>query len=133
MKRPAPQAGRSSGFTLIEVLVAVAVLAVTLSAFIVAGARYADNARYLRDHTIALWVARNRMAEYFLAESWPDTGTQEDTVSMADQKWHWRAEISSTPGSGIRRIDIRVYRVKSSTDEEYDNTIATLSGFISQS
>lgn len=130
--RRVTRANHAGGFTLIEVLVAVAVLAVTLSTFIVAGARYAENARYLRDHTLALWVARNQMVEYYLAKTWPETGTEEGTVSMGNQKWHWRAEISQSPAPTIRRIDISVYRVNPTTEEPADNAIATLSGFISQ-
>lgn len=130
--RCAHQVTRTGGFTLIEVLVAVAVLAITLTTFIVAGARYAENARYLRDHTLALWVAHNRMVEYYIAPSWPDTGTDEDTVKMAGQKWKWHANISDSPDPAVRQIKISVYRVNPTTGEPADNPIATLSGFITQ-
>lgn len=123
---------RARGFTLVEVLVAVAVLAVTLSAFIVGGSRYADNGRYLQDRTLALWVARNRMVEYHIAQEWPDTGNEEGTESMGGREWEWQARISESPDSAVRRIDIEVYRIQPGSDEAGDDSIAQLKGFITQ-
>lgn len=120
------------GFTLVEVLVAVAVLALTLGTFIAGGSRYADNARYLQDRTLALWVARNRMVEYHIAEEWPDTGNEEDTESMGGREWEWHAEISESPDPAVRRIDISVHRINPATDEASEDAVANLSGFITQ-
>lgn len=121
-----------NGFTLIEVLIATAVIAVALSSFIVAGARYADYARYIHDKTIAQWVARNQLVKYQIAEGWPDTGTDEGNVEMADQRWHWQAEISESPNPLVRRIDVHVYRIDRQTKDPQQNALITLSGFVTQ-
>ena len=55
---------RIAGFTLIEMLVAVAVLAIAMAAILGGMARYADNAGHLRERTLGLWVAHNRLVEF---------------------------------------------------------------------
>lgn len=114
----------SRGFTLLEVLVAVAVLAVALAAILSGMARYADNASYIREKTIALWVAHNRLTEIKTATGWPDTGTSDGKVDMAGISWKWSENVQTTPDEQLRRIDISVQR------EGSDTSIATLSGFI---
>lgn len=126
--RPSDQ----GGFTLIEVLIATAVIALALSSFIVAGAQYADYARYIHDKTIAQWVAHNQLVKYQLAEGWPDTGTDEGTVEMGGRQWHWRAEISKSPNPAVRRIDVRVYRIDPETDQPEDHSLVLLSGFVTR-
>src|SRR5699024_10415566 len=88
---------RTAGFTLIEILVALAVLAIALGAVIAAAGRYADNAAYLREKTLATWVARNRLAQFMLAPSWPDTGHSDGDARMGEKRWWWRADVSQTP------------------------------------
>lgn len=123
-------APRQRGFTLIEVLIATAVLALALGTFITAGARYADYARYIHDKTLAQWVARNQLVKYELQPDWPDTGTQEGNVDMGYRRWHWSAEISASPNPTVRRIDVSVYRFDAETGEPQDHAVATLSGFV---
>lgn len=116
----------SRGFTLIEILAAVAVLAIALAAILSGMARYADNASYLRQKTIALWVAHNRLSEIKTAAGWPDTGTSDGTVEQAGENWKWTANVQTTPDDHLRRVDISVQR------EGNDATLATLSGFVGQ-
>lgn len=117
----------SAGFTLLEVLVAVAVLGIAMAAVIAADARYADSAGYLRDRTMALWVAHNRMTEIELAPVWPDIGDSDDTVDMGTGRWHWRAHVQSTPDEHTRRIDVSVFK-----DGDRQNTsYAFITSFLS--
>ncbi len=116
----------SRGFTLIEILAAVAVLAIALAAILSGMARYADNASYIRQKTVALWVAHNRLGEIKTAAGWPDTGTSNGTVEMAGQTWKWISDVKTTPDDHLRRIDITVKR------EGSDAALATLSGFVGQ-
>lgn len=121
---------RARGFTLIEVLIATAVIALALGAFISGGARHADYARYIHDKTLAQWVARNQLVQYQLAEQWPDTGTEEGDVDMGDGQWQWVAEIEESPDPDVRRIDLRVYRIDNG--EPQADSIALLSGFVTE-
>ncbi|MBA4286126.1 MAG: type II secretion system protein GspI [Xanthomonadaceae bacterium] len=118
---------RHAGFTLMEMLVAVGVLAIALGAIIGNAARYADSAAGLRDKSIALFVARNRMAELELSTTWPATGRANDDVEMGGIKWIWRTEVKTTPDPNLRRVDVRVEK----KNDKSGVAFATLSGFIS--
>jgi general secretion pathway protein I len=112
------------GFTLIEILVAVAVLAIALSAIISGMARYADNASYLKEKTLALWVAHNRLTEIELAPTWPDTGKSDGTVDYAGLSWKWVVEVKTTSDDHLRRVDISVQR------PDREGSLIQLSSFI---
>lgn len=117
---------RSPGFTLIEVLVAVAILAIALGAIISGMGRYATNAAYLRQKTLALWVAHNRLTQIELEPTWPEEGKSDDEIEMGGAKWKWFVEVKNTPDDRLRRVDIRVQQAGGKAD------LASLSGFISR-
>jgi general secretion pathway protein I len=118
-----------AGFTLLEVLVAVIVLGLVMFAIITAGTRYADSAGYMRDKTLALWVAHNRLTEIELEPVFPQIGKSDDTVTMGGERWRWKADVKETPDPNLRRVDIRVYRAN---DGDFRTSYATLSAFISR-
>lgn len=121
MRRRAAQ-----GFTLIEVMAAVVILAMALAAIIAGFSRQANLSAELRDRTLAMLVARNRMAEYTLAEEFPDTGESDGERSLAANEWEWFAEVSETEDPALRRIELRVRR------KDGDRDLATLSGFVAE-
>lgn len=96
------------GFTLIEVLVALTILAVALAAGMRALAQSADGATTLKLRTLALWVAQNRLALAELERPWPATGTQSGTTLQSGVAFAWRADVASTPNPAFRRIEIVV-------------------------
>lgn len=125
MRRAPPlRAGRHAGFTLIEMVAAVAVLAMAMAAILSGMARYADNAGHLRERTIALWVAHNRLTEIELQPVWPDVGRSDGEAEMAGQTWKWRVEVLETTDDKLRRVNIRVLSPRR------DGDAASLSAFI---
>ena len=96
------------GFTLLEVLVALAVLAAALGALIAGIGQSADNAARLRDQTFAQWVAMNTIVETQLSEGFPRAGTRKGASLLADREWHWTLTISGTPDKDLMRIDVEV-------------------------
>jgi general secretion pathway protein I len=98
------------GFTLVEVLVALAIIAIALGALIRAGADAAANASYLRDKTFAHWVALNLIAEQQLRPDWPPVGLSDGTAQFAGRDWPWQQEVEATGDGDIRRLIVGVER-----------------------
>ena len=120
------QSGR--GFTLIEILVALAILAVALAAGMRSVAQASDAATMLKQRTLALWVAQNRLAEAQLANPWPAVGTREGAAEQARARFVWRENISGTPNPAFRKIEITV-----ADPAQTDYVLARLVGYFAQS
>lgn len=105
------------GFTLLEVLVALAVAGIGLAGVIKVAGSNAYNAQYLQEKTLAQWVALNRIATLRVREEFPSVGTAKGDDEMAGRKWYWRQETRATPfvftKQTLREIEINVY-----TDED---------------
>jgi len=119
----------SPGFTLLEVLIALAVLALSMSAAIKAVADYTNNQSYLRDRTLAMWVARNVLIEYQVRKEWPKVGELKGSSEMGNREWRWLAVVSQTEEQELRRLDVEVYPIDSEDDE---SPVSILSGFLVQ-
>jgi len=113
-----------AGFTLVEVLVALAVIAIALTAVMRSFGQGVDTTIALRERSIALWVAQNRLATHHIAHSWPSPDTSGGTVEMAGREWRWREVVATTPDADIRRIEIEI---RAAPDRE---ALARLVGFL---
>jgi general secretion pathway protein I len=98
----------SGGFTQIEVLVALAIVAVALAAGMRTIAQSADGASLLKARTLALWVAENRLALAQLEDPVPATGTTRGEDAQAGMLFAWRRTVDSSPNPAFRRIEIVV-------------------------
>jgi general secretion pathway protein I len=99
------------GFTLVEVLVALFVIALGVGALLTTLMSSANAAQYLRDKSMAQWIALNRVSETRLSGSRPTVGVTSDTVEFANAMWRWRQQVSDAGISGLMRIDVQVARV----------------------
>lgn len=96
------------GFTLLEVLVALAILSLTLMASLrVAGASI-ENTEALRLRQLADWVAQDRLAEHQALRNWLPVGLHSGESVQGGVRFHWQEEVSSTPNAQFRRLLIRV-------------------------
>lgn len=118
---------RTRGFTLLEVLVALAIVALGMAALMTALSSAADSTTYLRDKTFAEWVALNRIEEVRLAQQRPQKGDSEGEMELAGRKWQWKQEVLETEVEGILRIDVRV-RPKELASDSDTNWFTTISG-----
>ncbi|AMQ27648.1 TPA: GspI family T2SS minor pseudopilin variant LspI [Legionella pneumophila] len=104
-----PKTKLVSGFTLIEVLLALTVIAIALTALLKATAQNIDNTHRIKEKTISHWVAMQGVAMIqlnLLRTSQSQESTQATT--MLGQKWYWRAKISQTPIKRMQQITISV-------------------------
>ena len=116
---------RRSGFTLLEVLVALVVVAVALAALARAGSQALDTQVALEERTMALWVADNVLAEIRL-EGVSAAGRRQGQRRMGERDWAWQMLIQPAPGEELMRVDVAVYRDSSRT-----TPILTHTGFLS--
>jgi general secretion pathway protein I len=99
---------RHAGFTLIEILVALAIVAVALAAGLRAIAQSTDGASELKRRTLALWIAENRLALAQLDALPPAFGEREGNALQADMPFVWREAVSGTPNPSFRKVEIVV-------------------------
>ena len=111
------------GFTLIEVLIALAVVALALLALTRTAALEVRDFDALRERTLAGWVAANVLADARVSGALPATGRNDGRVELGGRAWRWTRDVSATPDAEIRRIDVRVFA------GEATDSVANLSGF----
>jgi len=117
-----------TGFTLIEVLVALGIIAIALTAVMASVSINVNNAAGLERRTFANWVAMNKMAELSIDndKNYPDARKTTGTMFMGEHEWHWEQEVVKfEKDDTLRRVYIRV---KANEEDKYN--LATLEGYV---
>ena len=115
------------GFTLVEVLVALAILAIALMAAMRAASQGTSNVAELRSRVLAGWVAENQLAGHRARGDWLPLEGQTGNVVQGGMEFVWREKVVSTPNTAFRRVDVTVF---AATDESH--ALARLTGFVVQ-
>lgn len=118
---------RQGGFTLLEVLVAVAIVGLGMIAVFAQLNQSLLSAAFLRERTLAHWVALDRLTELRLAGEFPPVGERSDDVEFGPYRWRYTLRIAETPGANLRRVDVTV-----ALRDSPDRAAATLVGFLGQ-
>ncbi len=113
------------GFTLLEIVVALGIVAVALGAAMKGIGSHIGTAAQLKEMTLARWVGLNQIATMQLSGDWPSPRTYSGTVTMAGREWYWSAEVTAQEGDFVRRLDVTV-----APAERRDEVLATLIGFV---
>ncbi|MCO4864931.1 type II secretion system minor pseudopilin GspI [Cupriavidus sp. WGlv3] len=112
---PARRRARAAGFTLIEVLVALTILAVALTAAMRAMGSMVDASASLQTRMLAEWSAENHLASLRLAKTWPEPGVSGYACPQGGTPLYCEQSVSATPNPVFRRVEIAVY--PSATDK----------------
>ena len=124
---------RNRGFTLIEVLVALVIVAVGMSVLMGALSSSARTVFYMQDKIFAEWVALNQIATVRIGLQQgqiPPVGTSNGDLDFANRSWHWRQDVVASQVPGINRIDFKVRpkEVKGGDDDSWYVTVSGLAG-----
>lgn len=115
------------GFTLLETLVALAILAIALAAVMRATGAGTNHAEAMRGRVLADWVAQNRLAQHAARGDFLPPGIQNGEETQAGIRLLWKEEIGVTPNPAFRRIEVSVY-----APDAPEYALRRLTGFLTQ-
>lgn len=99
---------KQRGMTLLEVMLALVILATSGLAVMKAASEALNNQAYLQDKTFALWVASNSLAEIKLTKKWPSMSWQHSSEEFAGKEWFIRYQGVKTGDSSFVALDVEV-------------------------
>jgi general secretion pathway protein I len=115
----------STGFTLIEVMVALIIVSLGMMAVNTQLNRYAVTARIMEDKTLASWIGANKITELSIEPVWPEVGDSNEEVDFAGREWNLTIVVSPTDVDNLRRVDVDV-----SLADKPDVIVDRISGLI---
>lgn len=118
--------GRNSGFTLIEVMVALVIVSLALAGVAASMGQMIDTANTMRDRTFASWIAQNTIAEMRLAGAMPEVGESSGDVDYANTTWTWTANVSETGVENLMKVEVAV------SYAGFDDPVRQVTGFIGE-
>lgn len=96
------------GMTLLEVMVALLIFALTGTAVLKAASEHLRGVGQIEEITFATWVANNRLNELLLKHPWPIKNNQKGEEEMAGRKWYWKQVVRPTNDNNLKAIEISV-------------------------
>ncbi|WP_296126840.1 type II secretion system minor pseudopilin GspI [Pseudomonas sp. Ga0074129] len=123
---------RASGFTLLEVLVALAIFALVAASVLTATARSLQTASRLEEKTLAMWIADNQLVELQLSKNPVAEGRDQSEVDFAGRRWQWQSEVQATREPDMRRVTLWVAPIAQdrSTADLRERAVVSLNGFL---
>lgn len=113
---------RDDGFTLLEMLIAISILAIAAGGLLAANAQSLRQMQRLESKTQGMWIAESKLSELRASRSWPELGVTKEDVSMAEKQWLVQVSVTQTATDDMRQYVVDV--------SEGDVPVATLTGFI---
>ena len=120
---------KQRAFTLLEVLVALAVFSVAAISLMKVSESQLRLSQRMEEKTFAHWVALNMITEMQSSQDWPSLGEQTGKVSMAGREWKMVVKTQATPVNRVRRIEVSVGLAPKDFTDDMEN-LTLLTGFI---
>lgn len=117
---------RQSGFTLVEVMIALVVATLAFTAAATALSSTTNNALALRERTLAMYIASNEITEIRLAGQYPEVDRTTREIDFANREWRIETNVSESGIEGLRRIEVSVRY------PDTDANIRTVTGFVTR-
>jgi len=115
---------KDRGFTLIEVMVALTIIAISLGALLSTSGTQANSAGYLKLKTLAHWVAVNELTQIRISKEFPSTGDKKGSTEMANYEWYWTRTTKRTEDKDARQVTFTVYQ-----DKARKKNLSSLTGY----
>jgi general secretion pathway protein I len=106
------------GFTLLEILVAIAILAVAGVAVVKSSAEHLNALSVIKEMTFSAWVAENRLSELQLEPKWPPSN-KKGKMTLAGREWFWRQEVEKIADKSMRKVTVYVTEQENSKESVY--------------
>lgn len=126
---PLNRSNSKKGFTLLEVLLALLILAVAMSALQIKTMQHMEGSRYLKEKTLAHWVAMNRMALLQIENRRSNALLQEQTSgvsTMAGRTWYWYVR----PQDPLENMAVQPVEISVSTSPDHAQAVVVLRGVL---
>lgn len=123
---------RTAGFTLLEVLVALAIFGIVAAVVLTAAGRSLNNAGRLEALTLSGWIADNRLTELQLQQPPPSIGRETRELEFAGRQWQTLSEVQASADPGLLRITVWVAAAEQRAGEAQlqERAVTRLDGFI---
>lgn len=115
------------GMTLLEVMVALLIFAMTGTAILKAAGDHLSSVGQVEAVTFANWVASNRLSQLQLDTTWPPKNNVKGNMEMADRTWYWRQSVTKTNDDDLRAVTIYV-----GEDKEYASSVTSVTTFVAK-
>jgi len=116
---------RQHGFTLVEILVALSIIAISMGALMKSSGDNTYSLSYLKQKSIGHWVAMNEVTRLEVQRKWPSLGTDKDDAEMAGHTWYWTRTIDKTANANVRQVSFVIY-----ADEDRQQNVARLISYL---
>jgi len=117
--------GKQAGMTLLEVMVALLIFAVTGSAILKASGDHLSGLGQIEEITFATWVANNQLTRLQLNPQWPPKNNEKGSQDMAGRTWYWQQRVLKTLDKDLVSVEVQV-----GLDAQYQGSVTTVTSFI---
>lgn len=116
---------KQTGLTLIEVMVAISIFALSATAIMKAASDHLNGLDTIENMTFANWVANNELNNLIVEQQWPPENNRRNSVEMAGVTWYIRHEVTQTQDPELRQVEVFIAQ-----DEQMDNVVTSLITFV---